>query len=361
MTAGKPAPQLSIGLFEGWATVACGAIEWLGMASPILTQEEAQEEQGGLAGGLNPTWVFLDEWKQHYPDGAYCNDVMQSLQEEDLKHQARLREAAKTNSNPDAHKYACLRAAIIEFCPGRNGGLPSAKYLGQRMGRVKGRNIEGHILRGTSVDHTMYWSVVGLKESPKCPAGHEPEAAGIDRGLNSKSIPVNNEPEFDGDLYIPDDETGIEGIESLILINEVSEEINLVNGFFLSDMSLVDGGAPVQSPQSPHAENPRAGIESSQSPLEGIDGNNPVRGVAVSAIGYNDHIVVSLQSESGAEFTCHITRLYPALSRYLGQMGFASVPTVGEQLRVHNPRTLQWEPEADSARGLAFNVQVIAA
>ena len=132
------------------------------------------------------------------------------------------------------------------------------------MGRVKGRNIEGHILRGTSVDHTMYWSVVGLQESPKYPSGHEPEAAGIaggsegiDRGLNSISIPVNHERDFDGDLYVPDNETGIEGIEILTLTNEVSEEIISVSILSESEWSAcglrMTESSRATSPDSTHA------------------------------------------------------------------------------------------------------------
>jgi hypothetical protein len=86
-----------------------------------------------------------------------------------------------------------------------------------------------------------------------------------------------------------------------------------------------------------------------------------VHGYAVSARGDRDSIVVTLRSNEGTEYLNYLPKLYPALSQYLGRMGFTSVPADGQDLKVCLPNALKWDGEHSPQHGaMAFDVKAVA-
>ena len=105
-----------------------GAVVWVGLDDPGTTRAalaQAADADGAALAALLAGWRELD------PDGhgVTCTEVLRRLA-----------------GAPQG--YEVLRTAVLELCPARDGGMPSARSLGNMLRRVRGRVVAGALFEG---------------------------------------------------------------------------------------------------------------------------------------------------------------------------------------------------------------------
>ncbi len=131
VVAGRPTGRV-LGSFEGWSSVIGGCIEWLGMPSPINTQDEYAERIGstGEAGTL---LVFLRAWFELFGSEPHkAKDVLSLLTNED----AALREAQRYVqwSKVESDGTVGLSIPTPSCTPTRTYGTPSYPFVALVVG-----------------------------------------------------------------------------------------------------------------------------------------------------------------------------------------------------------------------------------
>jgi hypothetical protein len=144
VVAGRPRVEmLPMGSYEAWSRVVRAAIVWAGLDDPARTQEGLREtadpEREGIA-------ALLRAWRQTLGDRAVAASEL-------------LRRAEDVGE-------AQLRDAIQGLVDGATGGMPSAKALGYKLRRIRGRVVAGLVLQRVS-EHTEVgttWRVQGTAD-----------------------------------------------------------------------------------------------------------------------------------------------------------------------------------------------------
>ena len=158
--AGRPNQKLRPwGSFESWSDLVRGAIVWCGLDDPGSTRvalaQSADAEANGLA-ALIAGWRQLDS----AGEGVSCADALRRL-----------------DDCPRA--YDTLRTAILELCPTRTGGLPSAKSLGYTLRKFKHRVVAGSALDQRLDRNGIACWLVSSAQAANQTAGDAGDARGI--------------------------------------------------------------------------------------------------------------------------------------------------------------------------------------
>lgn len=130
--AGKPIqPGVRWGSFEGWARLVASALVWAGLPDPCKTREALEDGPTSKTGQLS---AFMGAWIQEFDaQPKTCAEVLKLIQDED----ERLRRSGGDHDNQR------LRDALLEFCPTKDGKLPTAGSLGKRLASARDRVVGG--------------------------------------------------------------------------------------------------------------------------------------------------------------------------------------------------------------------------
>jgi hypothetical protein len=139
--AGRPDMRLKPwGSYEGWSALIRSAIVWAGLPDPGETRQDLTGRADGEANALT---ALIEYWSQVDPTGrgVTAGGLLRDL---------------ATFTPPYAEDF---RAALLEFCPGSYGRLPSPNKLGKRLRAAAGRNIGGRCLDSRVSQGRQLWSV----------------------------------------------------------------------------------------------------------------------------------------------------------------------------------------------------------
>jgi len=138
--AGKPDAKLKPwGSYEGWSGVVRDAVVWLGLPDPGETRQELRDQSDNSAATLR---ALIAGWEELDPDGkgvtaAKAIEFVTSRTEE----------------------FPQLKAALLEYCPGKDGKFPSAISLGQKLKHLTGRIAGGKHFGSQKMNHMNCWYV----------------------------------------------------------------------------------------------------------------------------------------------------------------------------------------------------------
>ena len=168
--AGRPSTSAKRwGSFEGWSSLVRNSIIWAGMADPrgaeaTKSSSMASDEQSDL----ETLGKMLNGWEELDPgnEGMTTSQVIEELQEGSGN------SAGNSDFGADGyHSTTELRKAIMEFCPGQNGRLPTARALGTKLSKVRGRVKAGRCFKSDrNRDHVMIWRIVKPRSRPALPS-----------------------------------------------------------------------------------------------------------------------------------------------------------------------------------------------
>jgi hypothetical protein len=127
--AQRPKP---LGSFEDWSNTIRGALVWLGMADPLLTQEKVRANDPKL----DELAAVLTHWQ------AVIGACRVSVAE--LIKTANKRDTSKFGREVPEYEHEELREALLAVA-GRGGAI-SAQRLGIYLGSVQGRIVEGRLI-----------------------------------------------------------------------------------------------------------------------------------------------------------------------------------------------------------------------
>jgi hypothetical protein len=127
------------GSYEGWNRLVAHCVVWLGMADPNEARQELVDAADTERRALG---LFMAALKAHATWGTTARDLL-----------------AEVNDHPQANKE--IRAALLEWCPGRAGDPPDAKVLGRKLAASKGRIVGGYCLAiiGEERSGAVKWGV----------------------------------------------------------------------------------------------------------------------------------------------------------------------------------------------------------
>jgi hypothetical protein len=154
---------LTMGSFEGWASLVAECVAWYGVGDATATRLRLRQEDRSDDVRLAR---LLREWGEHYGDRPLrIEDVLAEVRREDLRVETTRRLAVKEGdieANPE-HRLGELRAAIVAFVGEREDGLPKAASLGARIRKFAGRVAGGRKLVNEYDTHAKvnFWKVVG--------------------------------------------------------------------------------------------------------------------------------------------------------------------------------------------------------
>ncbi len=144
--AGRPVHwKAPLGSFEEWDRIVRGAVWWATWGDCLESQRvataDSPERLEKLA--LLTAW---DEHQQHFlPRGMTCAEVLEAV-----------RPAKPDEPSPYPEFYAVLAGLS------RNGKLPTARELGDKIRGMQGQIIEGRkFVKGDEWKHSTVWRVVG--------------------------------------------------------------------------------------------------------------------------------------------------------------------------------------------------------
>ncbi len=218
VVAGRPRATIQLGSFKGWADVVCACLEWIGEPSPIRSQEEHVESNGGaLAGGRDKLWCFLDAFADEYPKGAFLADVIRELKHSLDRYNKAMRDFDPLrDSDRPVLSQQRLIDAVMDYC--KSEGLPRSGILGTKLAKDRDRPTDGLIVQRKRDSHTKvdFWTVVRTNEicSAKLesdvgitiddddgdPCGDYGAIAGTRRRLPERSVPATEDAELSADL-----------------------------------------------------------------------------------------------------------------------------------------------------------------
>ncbi len=300
--AGRPPGQV-LGSFEGWSTVIGGCIEWLGLPSPISTQDEYDERIGstGEAGAL---LVFLRAWIEAFGfELRTVRELLTLLGNED----AALREAQRHvhmpeedsdgtiglhEKNPDlVRPHQDLRDALVNLCGTRGDRLPDARTVGKLLAGYAKTPTGKLMLLGNMDPHTkvMNWRVERIdvnNRSGNSVTPPEPAIAShLDSCLNDQvrvasAGSAGSDSSSDSAIVQPGLSTessaaGSAGSETVILERSEDDQKSLsisADGFGFACPVVVE---PIQNPQTPQ---PTEQPMNAKSMVAGsVSGSDPAR------------------------------------------------------------------------------------
>ncbi len=131
--AGKPAVGLKpMGSFEGWSGLIRSAVVWTGQPDPCLSQKSLMEEADAELEAirqLQVAWSAYDAGNQ----GIVLAPLVNTLFPE------------RGVAAPADQASLDLRAALEVFAPGPGGQQPTARTIGNRLGAVRERVVDGRM------------------------------------------------------------------------------------------------------------------------------------------------------------------------------------------------------------------------
>lgn len=153
--AGRPKAALKPwGSFEGWSNLIRQAIVWCGHPDPGDTRVDMAEHADTDAGNLR---TIINNWPAFDPtgEGLTAAEILQKIGEENI-----VPGTFDTMAGRDfTHK--AIREAILEWCPGHAGKLPSARSLGMKLKHIRRRVINGHAIDSRrNSEGVMIWKLV---------------------------------------------------------------------------------------------------------------------------------------------------------------------------------------------------------
>jgi hypothetical protein len=161
LRAGRPDQTLTAwGSFEGWSGLVRSALVWARLPDPRKACEEFANQADTAVAALAG---MLESWPEIAPtkDGLTVAKALKKLKDQ-----------------PDA--FEALREALAEFCPAREGELPSTRALGDRLRAVRLRNVGGRRFNNRPAGHhQMAWFVEDAQPAdgrPNRPEGESGES-----------------------------------------------------------------------------------------------------------------------------------------------------------------------------------------
>jgi hypothetical protein len=150
--AGRPDAKLKTwGSFEGWSGVVRNAVVWLGLPDPGETRQELRDRSDNSGATLR---ALIAGWEELCPDGESATAA----------------EAISSVTQRPAD-FSQLNAALLEYCPGKDGKLPSSRSLGQKLNHLTGKITAGKHFDSRQVRHMKSWFVrdVSIQEGGSNP------------------------------------------------------------------------------------------------------------------------------------------------------------------------------------------------
>ena len=170
--AGKPKADLVPMDFPAWCDLVRQAVYWATDIDPCSTRREliADDPVTNQLKALVTGWAELPDGKV----GLTTAKVVKIL-----------------NNSDHPEKYATIRGALMEWS--RDGELPGPRSIGMRLKQIKGRVIEGLVLKSMVSNGTQSWAVIeagpvvdkGTKGTKGTSFGHAGEIVPIE-DQNSK-------------------------------------------------------------------------------------------------------------------------------------------------------------------------------
>ena len=139
IVAGKPAQDgVRWGSYESWARLVASCLVWLGYDDPCKAREAV--EAGGTS-DASKTAGLMQAWAATFGDTSRTAAEVLKLIEAEDRRTARPTVTGDLDQDVLEHEHQALRDAMMEFCPGRDGRLPSAGSLGKRLAHVRHRVV----------------------------------------------------------------------------------------------------------------------------------------------------------------------------------------------------------------------------
>lgn len=184
--AGRPAQHLKPwGSFEGWSDLVRQAVVWIGEPDPGDTREELAASSNHHAGTIR---ALIDFWPPG--DDRTASELLKLIDETESYDSA-------SGFSGEHFKYERFREAVIEFCDSKNGKLPGARVLGNRLKKIRGKVVgKNSINCKPNRDDVMVWFVQPVDKS----AGSAGSAGSTSYPLHTRGeeIDVNENINIEG-------------------------------------------------------------------------------------------------------------------------------------------------------------------
>ena len=146
-TAGRPNMALRPwGSFEAWSDLVRSSIVWAGLPDPGDTRQELAEQsdmEGAALRSLIDGWALIDPEGLGLPVASVL-DAIADCQKRSVTMPA---------------GYDEVRNALVEMCPAKGAGLPSARSVGMKLNHLRRRIAGGRYLDRKADCHGNYWLV----------------------------------------------------------------------------------------------------------------------------------------------------------------------------------------------------------
>jgi hypothetical protein len=178
--AGRPDQGLTPwGSFEGWSGLVRSALVWAGLPDPRKACEEFANQADTAVAALAG---MLEAWPAVAPtkEGVTVAKALKRLRDQ-------------------PGDFEPLREALAEFCPAREGELPSTRALGDRLRAVRLRNVGGRRFNNRPAGgHQMAWFVENAQSVGDKPKPSEGESGESDSGDSPSGWPGRGPGSGDG-------------------------------------------------------------------------------------------------------------------------------------------------------------------
>jgi len=184
--AGKPSPIPHLkpwGSFDGWSSLVRSAVVYAGLQDPGETRQAIVAESNSdaaFAARLIDVLEKLDS-DGHGMTAAQMIDGME--------------QAAKRPFDFDLKTWKELRDVVLEFLPGKSGGLPTPLVLSRRIRQIKGRVVNSRCLQSRTHSNTNLWFI----KKPKSHYSNDSlfyQAKGVEGGEGEDSSSSSNQKEI---------------------------------------------------------------------------------------------------------------------------------------------------------------------
>lgn len=160
VVAGCPEQGLRWGSFEAWTRLVASALVWAGYADCTKTRLHLEDGAASATSHLN---AFLQAWEDTFgAESQTAATVLKAIEGEERERRSTSRMDVDGGdvSLPGAPRFSQLRDTLMDFCPGKDGRLPSPKSFGNRLSNAKDRVVQGRRLVGEKDRKgVMTWAV----------------------------------------------------------------------------------------------------------------------------------------------------------------------------------------------------------